>query len=682
MKRLKIILHCKFTCYLLLLIIILHSIYIINKPISSKYKINESEFVGTITSIKKKDLHVSIGIRGKENLRGSYFLKDDESFPYNIGDIVQIRGRLSIPSHNTVPDLFDYNDYLKSKGESYVLEIDSIQKQGITKNLVNLIQRNMYIRLKKYKSSNYLCVFLLGDSSLLKSEVISSYQTNGISHLFSVSGMHLSFLSGILIFILSRVKFKPNLTQLVACFLLTGYMLLIGTSASSLRATSFFIFRYLFSLLKVKIPLANIFIYTIVFLLLINPYLLLDIGFQYSAVICFFLLISKIGNENDSKLLGLLKVSVLSFFCGLPISLYNFFEVNFLGIIYNLFFVPFVSMIVFPLSFLTFIFSFLDPVLKLLTDMLENVSLYLTTINIGKVIFMKPSIWWIVIYYIILIWQISRPKFRILIPCMLLILYLIPTIFSQDRLLMIDVGQGDSMLIQFGGSNVLIDTGGKVSKYATNSITKNTLLPLLKANGIRKLDYLILSHGDYDHMGEAINLVSNFKVETVIFNCGSYNDLERKLIKFLNKKKIAYYSCIQELRVSKYKLQFLNTREYDNENDNSNVIYLNYNNYKFLFMGDAGVKKEKDILEKYNLNNTYFLKVGHHGSNTSSSEKFINIINPKYSLISVGKNNRYGHPKESVLDVLSNSKIYRTDLDGSTEIRLNKSGYKIRTCPP
>ena len=161
MKRLKIILHCKFTCYLLLLIIILHSIYIINKPISSKYKINESEFTGTITSIKKKDLQVSIGIRGKENLRGSYFLKDDESFPYNIGDIVQIRGRLSIPSHNTVPDLFDYNDYLKSKGESYVLEIDSIQKQGITKNLVNLIQRNMYIRLKKYKSSNYLCVFLI-----------------------------------------------------------------------------------------------------------------------------------------------------------------------------------------------------------------------------------------------------------------------------------------------------------------------------------------------------------------------------------------------------------------------------------------------------------------------------------------------------------------------------------------
>ena len=183
-------------------------------------------------------------------------------------------------------------------------------------------------------------------------------------------------------------------------------------------------------------------------------------------------------------------------------------------------------------------------------------------------------------------------------------------------------------------------------------------------------------------MGEAINLVNNFKVKKVIFNCGEFNDLEKELIKILDKKKIKYYSCIKELNIDNYKLQFLNTKEYDNENDNSSVIYFNYNNYKFLFMGDAGTQREKDILEKYNLSNIDFLKVGHHGSNTSSSEEFINSINPKYSLISVGKNNRYGHPKESVLDTLSNSKIHRTDLDGSIEIKLNKSGYKIRTCTP
>ena len=183
-------------------------------------------------------------------------------------------------------------------------------------------------------------------------------------------------------------------------------------------------------------------------------------------------------------------------------------------------------------------------------------------------------------------------------------------------------------------------------------------------------------------MGEAVNLVNDFKVEKVIFNCGGYNDLEKELIKVLEKKNIKYYSCIKELNIDGYKLHFLNTSVYDNENDNSSVIYFNYNNYKFLFMGDAGVEREKDILNKYNLRDIDFLKVGHHGSNTSSSKEFINSINPKYSLISVGKNNRYGHPKESVLEKLSNSEIYRADLDGSIEIKLNKNGYKITTCPP
>ena len=111
-------------------------------------------------------------------------------------------------------------------------------------------------------------------------------------------------------------------------------------------------------------------------------------------------------------------------------------------------------------------------------------------------------------------------------------------------------------------------------------------------------------YGDYDHMGEAINLVNSFKVDKVIFNCGEYNHLEKKLIKVLDKKHIQHYSCIKELNISENKLYFLQTKEYDNENDNSNVIYTELNGYKFMFMGDAGVKKEKDILENYNLNKT------------------------------------------------------------------------------
>lgn len=186
-------------------------------------------------------------------------------------------------------------------------------------------------------------------------------------------------------------------------------------------------------------------------------------------------------------------------------------------------------------------------------------------------------------------------------------------------------------------------------------------------------------YGDYDHMGEAINLVENFKVKKVIFNCGVFNDLEQELIKELDKKNIKYYSCIKKLNKDNNKLYFLQTKEYDNENDNSNVIYSKYGTFKFLFMGDAGI--EKDILEKYNISDVYVLKVGHHRSKTSSDKKFIDEIKPKFSIISVGKKNRFGHPNKEVLNNLDNSKIYRTDEDGSILFKINNK-FQIETYSP
>jgi len=232
-----------------------------------------------------------------------------------------------------------------------------------------------------------------------------------------------------------------------------------------------------------------------------------------------------------------------------------------------------------------------------------------------------------------------------------------------------------------GGKNNYTKESWKIPNTNT-SISKNSLIPYLKLIGIKNLNYLILSHGDYDHMGESINLVENFKVEKVIFNCGEFNDLENKLIKVLDKKKIPYYSCIKELNIDNNKLYFLNNKDYCNENDNSSVIYTNLNNHKFLFMGDAGMKVEKDLQEKYNLKDIDVLKVGHHGSKTSSGEEFIESIKPKYSIISVGKNNRYGHPNKEVLEYLENSKIYRTDEDGSIIFKIKNNKLKIETCSP
>ena len=241
---------------------------------------------------------------------------------------------------------------------------------------------------------------------------------------------------------------------------------------------------------------------------------------------------------------------------------------------------------------------------------------------------------------------------------------------------MFEVGEADCHLIKYpyNKNTILIDTGKNEYKI------KNEVIPYLKSIGIKKIDYLVLTHGDYDHMGEAINLVENFKVEKVIFNCGLYNDLENKLIEVLDKKKIKYYSCIKELNIDNNKFHFLQTKEYDNENENSNVIYTELNGYKFMFMGDAGVEKEKDILEKYNVSKIDVLKIGHHGSKTSSDKSFIDEINPKYSVISVGKNNRYGHPNKEVLNNLDNSKIYRTDINGEIQIKIIRNNFSIKTC--
>ena len=196
------------------------------------------------------------------------------------------------------------------------------------------------------------------------------------------------------------------------------------------------------------------------------------------------------------------------------------------------------------------------------------------------------------------------------------------------------------------------------------------------------IDLLVISHGDNDHIGNAKYIVENFKVEKVIFNCGEFNELEQDLIKVLEKNKIKYYSCIIELNIDNNKLYFLNSGDYGNENDNSSVIYTELNNYKILFMGDAGIEVEEDLLKKYNLKNIDVLKVGHHGSRTSSSKEFIDEVNPKYGVISVGKNNRYGHPNKEVLNNLKDTNIYRTDEDGSIMFKIKNGKLKIGACSP
>jgi len=151
-------------------------------------------------------------------------------------------------------------------------------------------------------------------------------------------------------------------------------------------------------------------------------------------------------------------------------------------------------------------------------------------------------------------------------------------------------------------------------------------------------------------------------------------------MKQLQRKNIAYVRNVKTIVAGNLQLQFLNHTLYDNENDNSSVIYLKFGKLKTLLMGDASTKVETALLEQYQLNDVDILKVGHHGSKTSTSKEFMNVITPQYAFISVGKNNRYGHPDHQVLNHLKKSHVFRTDEQGSIIIKQYHNRYEIKTC--
>ena len=659
------------------IVIILTSIRLLI-PKTSNYNINTNQVIGIVTNIKEKDKKVTITIKTKEKLLMTYY-KNKLNINLNLGDKIKVIGELKEPKNQKTKNLFNYKKYLYRQNIFYTISPIKIEILSKNKNIYYYLKQKI---INRFNKNAYLNTFIIGDKNYIDSNIKKSYQENGISHLFAISGMHITLLVSIIDKILLRLKIKEYTRFKITIFILTIYLLLVGLSPSILRGVLFYFLFKLNNLYYFYIKPVNLFIIIFSISLLINPNYLYDVGFQYSYLISLSLICLSKELKSNNYFISLLKVSIISFIVSIPITLYNFNQINIMSIFYNLIFVPLISIIIFPFTLIVFIIKPLEPIYNLLILVLENLSLYLSKILFGKLVFYKLSYIIYLIYFLLILLYIFRTKkeYIILLFMFLIIHYFYPCIKNETYINFIDVGQGDSILIHKDNKSILIDTGGSLTNKG--NISNNTIIPLLKSYGINKIEYLILTHGDYDHMGEAINLVDNFKVEKVIFNCGPYNDLEQELIKVLDKKKIKYYSCIKELNIDNNKLYFLQIKEYDNENDNSNVIYTELNGYKFMFMGDAGIEKEKDILEKYNISNIDVLKVGHHGSNTSSSKIFIDEINPKYSIISVGKNNRYGHPNKEALDNLKNSKIYRTDQDGSIMFKIKNNKLKINTCSP
>ena len=609
----------------------------------------------------------------------NYYLSDNEVFDIKYGDKVLLDGTLSIPKNNTIPNTFNYKKYLNNNNIYYLLTVDNVISVERSKNIFYKFKNIIKSRIDNIDKSGYLEAFIMGNKSNIDKNIFNTYKNNGVMHIFSVSGMHISILASIVLYLLNLVNKSENNIFFVIIVLIF-YMILTNYQASIVRSVVFFSLLKILKYLKINIDNKDILLIAISIILIIYPKYLYNIGFLYSSIISFSLIFYS-NYFNRKYILNTILISTVSLLISLPITINTNYFVNLFSILLNVFFVPVISFIVYPLSIIIFFIPFFYKVFIILISILENISLYFDNIKFLNLYICKMNYFVIFIYYLFLYLFLSKNR-KYIILVLLLIIFLKVNIYFDINYYVyyLDVGQGDMFLVKYKDEVIVIDTGPK-NFYSDYEIMDNIIL-FFRSIGVSNIDLLIISHGDNDHIGNANYLINNFKVKNVSFNSGKYNGLETDLIKLLKYKNINYFKDTFRKYNNKISYSYLNTEEYDNENDNSSVVYLKIYKYSFLFMGDAGVEKEKDILDLYSLSNVDFLKVGHHGSNTSSSREFIDVVRPRYSIISVGKNNRYGHPNKEVLNILEDSKIYRTDKDGSIIFRIKNNKLKIETCSP
>ena len=652
--------------YFILLSLIICLCFIRNNN-NSIYKINDTNFYGVVNDYQYKDNYISLVLNGKEKLKCNYYLDNNEKFDINYGDTLYLKGKLKKPNNNTIPNTFNYKKYLEHNDIYYILEIEKINKQVRTNNIIYKIKNIIKSRIDMYDKTGYLNAFILGNKNNIDNNTYSNYSKNGIIHIFSISGMHISLLASIILSLLNRIN-KSSKNVVVVIMFLIFYLVLTNYQASIIRSIIFYIVINLFKLRKVKVSTLNSFLISVSLILLFVPNFIFNIGFLYSSSVSFSLIFYK-NKFNKNYIMNLLYVSFISFLISLPITISLNYQVNLLSIIINLLFVPLVSFILYPLSLIVFVFPIFISLFNFFISITEFLSNNISNINFFNIYIPKMNFIIIIIYYLLVYLILSKStKWLIIFGLYIFVVKNINIIDNNYYVYFLDVGQGDMSVIKYKDECIVIDTGPSNVYKSTYKITDNHI-KFLHSIGANNIDLLIISHGDNDHIGNANYLIDNFNVKNIMINKGEINESERLLPK---NKIVNNYK-------SKMKFYILEHALFDNENSNSIVNYLVAYDRKFIFMGDGSKETELDIVNKYNIN-ADVIKIGHHGSKTSSDEYFIKKINPIYSIISVGKNNRYGHPNEEVLDTLNDSKIYRTDQDGSIMFKIKKDKLQIETC--
>jgi len=563
--------------------------------------------------------------------RSSDTYRLNKSFP--VGSVLALN---AVPARATPPVLFgfDRTRYYQSQGIDLVL-----QDQGSTvvATQVTLYQlRDAFLRyLERFPqpSQSYLRALIAGDRSQLEDDFTDDLASLGIMHLFAISGLHVGLMVRMLEQGLRKVGVSSKVPIIV--FLLL-YFFLTGFSTSVVRAGLMFMTYQLLKPYGYQ-PLDSIAVAASVVLLL-NPYVIYDIGFQLSYLVAIGLVLIPI---SGSPLYQLFVVSVIAQVMTFPIQANLYRSVNLTASLINIVFVWFVSTIFVPMTFVEMVVQ--TPIYP------DLIAFFTQMVDAAKQIEMMINLPYVSIIFFPLFYMALTTRRRVLYLFILMVLMVQRP--SQERVVFLNVGQGDATLFQLDGCRLLLDTGGNM----TQDIASNVLIPHLHGFGISHLDVLAITHGDFDHVGAAISLVDQFDVRQVVVPRYSNNETLTTFLEHAKNKHIPIRYVVPGEEICGRFTVLGPDRLYEKSNDQSLVLSITLNNKVFYLMGDNEqmIHWDSDVY-----------KLGHHGSKTSTSADNLALISPKVGIISVGVN-PYGLPSQEVLDLTTNMTIYRTDQDGS-----------------
>lgn len=549
---------------------------------------------------------------------------------------------------------------------------------------------------------------LLGERYRMAPSLTQSLQNSGIYHLFAISGAHIAIISFFLFSFLKLFRIPSRVSILLLMIFLLFYAFLVEGRPSVFRATIMTLAFLLGKLIWRKVNLLNTISVSAFFLLFLNPFSLFNVGFQltFSAtltIILFFPRIIKLLPRLPFKISEILVLSLTALLGVLPFVANSFNRVTFSSLILNFAAWPLVALIMalgyvfLPFSFTSpFLAQYLVQALQFLIGLLTKSSHLLDNLSFLSYRIPSPHLitiigYFLFLYLLLLPSRIKRQKtvFILLFSVFfaLLITHPFPPLSKNLRLTFIDVGQGESILVEFPGKKKMLIDGGGIPE-GTFDIGENVVSPFLWRKGIKKIDYLVLTHAHPDHLNGLKAVVRNFKVGEFweAFSPAESEDyakFKKNLPRSVITKRFFRGDTYQERNVKIEVLHpekgelFVNTVR----NDDSLVLRLSYGQISFLLPGDIGSSSEEKILEYFPEIKSQVLKSPHHGSRSSSSKAFLERVAPRKVIISVGRGNSYGVPNQEVLELYKQigAEVFRTDTHGAVEVASNGQTISVRT---